>query len=214
MAVKVKTDEREYSTNFGLDPLKCFNSDAELKYEEGNDENTILLNLTQQIATNEKLFDLCLISIKVLDEDNEPVSFNEVSGYSLIKITALNRSKNKTLTVEYNFPGNMTKTKTLHVPYSPFLYQQRRESLEKEENLMQSVIIPSAAGGGSLLVVIIVSVFAIVLIRKRKKKTPRENYETDENHTYGTYSRGWDGEGDHDDGDVVEVVDNNDYYGT
>ena len=79
---------------------------------------------------------------------------------------------------------------------------------------MQTVIIPSAAGGGGLLVITIVSVFAIVLIRKRKKKTPRENYDTDENHTYGTYARGWDGEGDYGDGDVVEVVDNNDYYGT
>ena len=35
----------------------------------------------------------------------------------------------------------------------------------------------------------------------------------DENDTYGTYARGWDGEGDYGAGDVVEMVDNNELYG-
>ena len=40
-----------------------------------------------------------------------------------------------------------------------------------------------------------------------------EDIQTDENHTYGTYARGFDGEGEYGDGDIAEVVDNNDYYG-
>ena len=116
VTVKVKTYGRDYPTNFELDPLKCFNSDAELQFEEGEDENTILLNLTQQIATNEKLFDLCLIGIKILDEDNEEVPFEKVSGYSPVKITALRQLRKKGLTVEYNFRGSITRTKVLNVP--------------------------------------------------------------------------------------------------
>lgn len=125
VTVKVQTEEREYLTKFELDPMKCFNSGAELNFEEV-DANTFLVNLTNDKVANEKLFDLCLISLKIHDEDMKEVPFEEVTGNSLVKITALNREENKTLTVEYNFLGNMKKTKTLYVPYSPFLYQQRR----------------------------------------------------------------------------------------
>ena len=40
----------------------------------------------------------------------------------------------------------------------------------------------------------------------------KENYGTDENHTYGTYSRGWEEDGVYGDGDKVYVTDTNDYY--
>ena len=36
----------------------------------------------------------------------------------------------------------------------------------------------------------------------------------DKNDTYGTYARGWDGEGDYGDGDKVYVSDANVYYGS
>ena len=53
----------------------------------------------------------------------------------------------------------------------------------------------------------------VVCSCKAKKKALRENPDTDENDTYGTYARGFDGEGEYGDGDVVEIVDNNDLYG-
>ena len=37
-------------------------------------------------------------------------------------------------------------------------------------------------------------------------------YNIDENHVYGTYSRGWEEEGEYGDGDVVEITDTNHYY--
>ena len=36
----------------------------------------------------------------------------------------------------------------------------------------------------------------------------------DKNDTYGTYARGWDGEGEYGDGDKVYVSDANVYYGS
>ena len=37
-------------------------------------------------------------------------------------------------------------------------------------------------------------------------------FDTDENHVFGTYSRGWEAEGEYGDGDIVEITDTNDYY--
>ena len=54
--LKVQTEEREYLTKFELDPMKCFNSGAELNFEEV-DANTLLVNLTNDMVANEKLFD-------------------------------------------------------------------------------------------------------------------------------------------------------------
>ena len=43
----------------------------------------------------------------------------------------------------------------------------------------------------------------------------RENsMKEDKNDTYGTYARGWDGEGDYRDGDKVYMSDANVYYGS
>ena len=97
--------------------------------------------------------------------------------------------------------GTFLQLLQLFVPYS-----------QQNEDNMNALIIASAGGGAFLVVVLVVTV--AVCVRKRKAKTSRgEDIQTDENHTYGTYARGYDGEGEYGDGDIVEVVDNNDYYG-
>ena len=132
-----------------------------------------------------------------------------MTGYfHLVKITALNRRKNQTLTVEYNFEGGMKKTKTLFVPYSPMIVQQELERAD----FIQTVTLAGAASGG-VLVVIVVVVALVCFLRTRVKADEHPAYNTDENDVYGTYGRGWDGEGDYGEGDVVEVVDNNELYG-
>ena len=40
------------------------------------------------------------------------------------------------------------------------------------------------------------------------------NVGTDRNPVYGTYSRGWEEDGEYGDGDVVEITDNNPVYNT
>ena len=59
-------------------------------------------------------------------------------------------------------------------------------------------------------------VLGLVLWRKRFNKRAEEKKleeNKDENPVYGTYSRGWDGEGDYGDGDVMEMSDRNSMYG-
>ena len=64
---------------------------------------------------------------------------------------------------------------------------------------------------GVAAVTFLASIPALVIIicwvKKKCRKGPRKEKEnTDENHTYGTYSRGWYG-----DGDNVYVTDTTDY---
>ena len=68
------------------------------------------------------------------------------------------------------------------------------------------------AGVSSLI--LIVAVVALVVWKKKKGNSAKgaNNFNTDENHTYGTYSRGWEDGGEYGDGDKVYVKDSNDYY--
>ena len=52
------------------------------------------------------------------------------------------------------------------------------------------------------------------LLKKRCCPQRRNSMKEDKNDTYGTYARGWDGEGDYGDGDKVYVSDANVYYGS
>ena len=69
-------------------------------------------------------------------------------------------------------------------------------------------------GLGGIIGVILL-VIAIVKCKKRieTKQKAANTMHTDENHIYGTYSRGSMGEGDYGDGDRMYAIDTNDYYG-
>ena len=86
-----------------------------------------------------------------------------------------------------------------------------QQELERA-NFIQTVTLGGAASGG-VLVVIVVVVALVCFLRRRVKSDEHPAYNIDENDVYGTYGRGWDGEGDYGDGDVVEAVDNNQWYG-
>ena len=103
----------------------------------------------------------------------------------------------------------------IFVPYSQHLVQQRKGQEKPEikrsgwKEFMETLIIPGAAAGGALLLLLIL--VTIIGLCKRKTRDPKRiNDNTDENHTYGTYARGCDGDYEY---DVAEVVDNNDLYG-
>ena len=69
--------------------------------------------------------------------------------------------------------------------------------------------------GVGCLVVFIAAIVAIVCHLKRVREGKAKSAESenfDENPDYGTYSRGWFGEGNYGDGDKVYVTDTNDYY--
>ena len=73
-------------------------------------------------------------------------------------------------------------------------------------------VLPITAGVSS--VILLVTVVTLVVWKKKKEKGVKaaNNFHTDENHTYGTYSRGWEEGGEYGDGDKVYVTDSNDYY--
>ena len=72
----------------------------------------------------------------------------------------------------------------------------------------------AASFGGLFLLLPVVAVVVFALRRRRKTQRSNEDtFRTDENHVYGTYSRGSLEDGEYGDGDVVEFTDNNETYG-
>ena len=63
-----------------------------------------------------------------------------------------------------------------------------------------------------MLLLLLIIIVGLKIWKEVTKKRHTSVFHTDENDTYGTYSRGWDGEGDYGEGDKVYVTDANDYY--
>ena len=210
VTVTTEVGQTKYATNFDLDPMKCFNQKGELKYEEeGN--NIIVINLTKDIEFNDKLFETCLTSIDIYDQYKTDIAFEKLTEKpNRVKIVDLKRLKNQTLTVQYNFQGGLKKTKQIFVPYSPLSVRLEEEKVKRNMMIKTATIVGGTTGGG----LVVITVLALGCVwRKRRVKAAEEEMDIDENDTYGTYARGsWD-EGEYGDGDVVEVVDNNELYG-
>ena len=73
----------------------------------------------------------------------------------------------------------------------------------------------------TLMIVVVLTIgFALAVIvasvicwkKNNNKRNVPDRRSVELNPIYGTYSRGWDGEGDYGEGDKVYVIDNNDYY--
>ena len=75
-----------------------------------------------------------------------------------------------------------------------------------------ALLIAGAISG--LLVLLLVIVVVVVVFKRKTTKKNTGVFKTDENYVYGTYSRGSKEDGEYGDGDVVEVIDTNDYYGS
>jgi hypothetical protein len=71
-----------------------------------------------------------------------------------------------------------------------------------------------ALGIGSLVLVCINVACLTFCLLRRNQRMEQKKMESgkDENDIYGTYGRGFDGEGDYGDGDQQIVTDANDYY--
>ena len=74
----------------------------------------------------------------------------------------------------------------------------------------------AAVGAGTVVLLIFIALACLVpsymKSQKSEKKKKDEVFHTDENHVYGTYSRGSVESGEYGDGDVVEIIDTNVYY--
>jgi len=184
VTVKVEADGKKYQNNFELDPLKCFDSNVGLKSENG-EKNTIFVNLKRGGAFSQKLFDICLTHIEIYDQDKKEVSFEKVPGHShRVKITSLNRVKNQTLTVAYNFRGNMTKTKILLVPSSEQLRVQQPDS---GQSANKSAVLTAIICSSVATLTVTLSIVAIVVVFIRCKKRRRNIMKVDRNEDYGFY---------------------------
>ena len=89
--------------------------------------------------------------------------------------------------------------KVIGVPWDP------EQCLESNEIETEKILASAVATG--LVLTSILATIGIVCNMRRAKAVSKVNVDTDTNPVYGTYSRGWE-----EDGDVVELTDNNPVY--
>ena len=94
--------------------------------------------------------------------------------------------------------------KVIEVPWDPNCLESGKE----DHTVLTTTILVSAISAGLVFIIIMVTIS--ILCYKRRN----EIVKTDYNDIYGTYARGWHGEGDYGDGDQMEMKDHNPVYGT
>ena len=73
-------------------------------------------------------------------------------------------------------------------------------------------LVPVAVTSVVLLFLVLGGIILALIHRRAKNQRGPKRGSIDLNDTYGTYARGWDGEGEYGDGDKVYVTDTNRYY--
>ena len=120
----------------------------------------------------------------------------------------VDRCKDETFTLVYHFASTDNSEgekleKVIDVPWDP---EKCSESNEGETEIILAV------ASGLVLTSILITI-GIICYMKRAKTVSKVNVDTNSNPVYGTYSRGWNEDGDYGDGDVIEMTDNNPVYG-
>ena len=192
--------QRLYDTRFKLDPMKCYDMRKELNFTINEKSKTVSINNQYFHLSNEYVTE-CLRSVSLINSNGTEIDNVWRKEYKV----GVDRCRNETFTLIYTFASadnvEVKKLeKVVKVPWDP----------NCDENQMK---LASAIAIGLAFAMILVTI-TIVCYRRRKKIVRAEIVKTENNDTYGTYTRGWDGEGDYGDGDQIEMTDHNPVYGT
>ena len=146
----------------------------------------------------------CMRSVSLINENGTEIDTRWKKEYEV----PVDRCKNETFTLNYKFVSSKNSEgkkleKVIEVPWDPNCLESK-----EDQTVSTTTILVSAISAG--LVFAIISLTIGILCYKRRN----EIVKTDYNDIYGTYARGWDGEGDYGDGDQMEMKDYNPVYGT
>ena len=156
-------------------------------------------------------------------ERQESIEQERVDNGTTTTIAQTTAPSPKTTTTPTNEPTTETTPEAIPSPKTtPTLTQNEVEGKEEEDKTPANVGESLKGKKAQIGIIAAVSVFSVLSItvvivsyicwQKNQKKANQESRE--ENDTYGSYARGFNGEGDYGDGDKVYVTDNNFYYGT
>ena len=232
--VKPFETSNKYETNFMLDPLVCFNSEHQLLFSLNEQKgNIVRIDLVSGVFKTNKLR-ICLTQINILNSrgmkvwwynpencpDND-IRCNTQNSFAEVTVDPCVEENFK---IFYKFKSSRTRIKTVKIPIDSNKHCKATingdtsvEGFENEEdnstggnkqsslNTVTIAVIASGGAGGVLIILAII--LAMVFWRRRSKRKDKKMMEQnkDLNPVYGTYSRGWDGEGDYGDGDVIKI---------
>ena len=204
LSVKVTEDvtNLEETVDKVIDPVKTFfiqNKSRVITYNEAEK-----YDLTLGMFKNDKLKQFCLEAVDVFIDEGQKQRTVEKDEIKNALISTDDPCNDTNVTLLYRFKGSTTVSVDMVI--------QAKPNCTSASPISQTVLM-GAIGGGIGAIILLTTVVATILIRRRKKPEAPKT-DTDDNPIYGTYSRGSMDEGDYGDGDIVEAVDINDYYGT
>ena len=201
---------RRYETKFKLNPMKCYDMGKELNFTINQETSTALIN-NEYFHKSNKYVSSCMRSVSLINSNGTEIDTLWKKEYEV----PVDRCKNETFTLNYKFvssknsEGKMLE-KVIEVPWDPNCLESKKDQI-----VSASTVAAVAIAAGLLVTATLVTICVVCYKRKAAAKDVQElNHEADFNPVYGTYSRGWDEDGEYGDGDVVEVTDDNPVYGT
>ena len=200
------TGSRHFESKFKLNPTKCFDLGTELNFTINERANTAVID-NEYFYTSNNYVSLCMRSVSLINSNGTVIDSKWRKEYEV----PIDRCKNETFNLIYAFASSNKSegkqvNKVVEIPWNPNCLDSHGEKL---------VVLGSAIAGGFVMFTLFLTIS--ILCYKNSKKAndaTNENMNIDENHVYGTYSRGWEENGEYGDGDTVEVTDINPMYET
>ena len=200
------TGSRFFVSKFKLDPLKCSDMRTELNFTINGKDNTAVIDNGYFYKSN-KYISYCMRNVTLISSNGTEINNKWKNEYEV----PVDQCKNETFTLIYTLAsskkseGKVVK-KVVKIPRNPNCLDNGEEN---------QVALGSTITGGSVMFILLLTTGILCYKKSRKANdATNENMDTDENHVYGTYSRGWEENGVYGDGDTVEVTDNNPMYET
>ena len=196
---------RIYETKFKLNPMKCYDMNRELNFTINEERKTAVINNEYFHMSNEYV-EKCMLSASLINSNGTEIDNAWRKEYEV----TVDRCNNETFMLIYTFTSARNSEyekleKVIDVPWDP--------EICFESNKENQIILASAVASALVFTIILVTI-GIVSFKRAAAVKSNVNVDTDRNPVYGTYSRGWEDDGDYGDGDVVELKDNNPVYGT
>ena len=208
MNIKVKDTSNFYRQwrETSLDPINCFDNNAELKYDNTFGDNTIKVDLAQAtVFKSVKLWNKCISKdggtngIKIFSQTGKEIPWDMTNTVVNLSV---DRCKKTKYTISYTFKGGQQRNATGQVPEKReiswrkenCLNSSKKENNEKKEGIKETAdfapVIGASVGAGVLAMILLPIIIYVWRKRKAERRAEPEQTGTDLNDIYGTYGRG------------------------
>ena len=189
--------------------MKCFDMKRELSFSTNQESKQVVIN-NEYFHKSNRYARLCMRSVSLINSNGTEIDTRWKKEYEV----PVDICRNETFTLIYTFISSKNSEKkmlekVIEVPWDPNCLESKEDQI-----VSTSTVAAVAIAAGLLTTATLVTICVVYKRKAAAKDIANLNHDRDFNPVYGTYSRGWDEDGEYGDGDVVEVTDDNPVYGT